>query len=310
MAGDEQTTEDPRLALSWGETSDMLSAVLRVSQESTDSVQQPIDPQTDTNTLQLSTFRFLDLPHDIRVLIYVELFSKQTLEPFSKAKGWKAGLCTAHSFRPVEDETPCYGLLLANRRCFNEGIKHYYQNCIVLNPTCISKWEFEAKVSQHSYTEEQRFTVSHRPNRTQEVVLAQGITSNAWLVIENVRRIVATSRMFHIEGRLTYFESLQDVLIKMPRMEWDHWPELQEIISPNTRPSDNQLRFFHEGVLPRHELPRRFVKGLRRRTHVGYQETMEDELVTVMQSMPQTAFRARIPVTYKYDDEEIWEVSF
>lgn len=272
-------------------------------------------PQTAPELQMRSKLGFLDLPYEIRRLIYIELFSTQILELFSKDEDEDSSsiLHTPCSFRPVQDVPSSYELLLTNSHCFNEGIKLYYQHCTVLHANCIPEWQIkmEPGISQRTHSEEQRFTEKckcKRQCKDIEVIFARGLTSNALSIVEATRRIVSENRRMYID-RLTYFKSLQEVIVKLPRMEWDHWPELQEIILPNTRPSDDQLRYYHEGVLPTHEPVKRFIKGLRQRTHIGSQETKEQELVTVMQSMPQVAFRARMPVTYKYDDKQVWEVS-
>lgn len=285
-----------------------------ISVQQPETIEPPVSkPKAASRNRNRSKFRFLDLPYEIRVLIYIELFSTQTLELFSKHEGSTSILHTPCSFRPVQDVPSSYELLLTNSHCFNEGIKLYYQHCTVLHANCIPEWQIkmEPGISQRTHSEEQRFTEKckcKRQCKDIEVIFARGLTSNALSIVEATRRIVSENRRMYID-RLTYFKSLQEVVIKLPRMEWDHWPELEEIILPNTRPSDDQLRYYHEGVLPTHEPVKRFIKGLRRRTHIGSQETKEQELVTVMQSMPQVAFRARIPVTYKYDDKQVWEVS-
>lgn len=269
---------------------------------------QTIKSLAASKVTEQPTFGFLNLPREIRALIYIELFSEQTLESFCKTKDFRIGVCT--SFRPVRGNHVHYGLLLANRHCFYEGIKYYYQHSTVLHATNISDREFNVNSALHSHGEQQSLMPSLHPTLTPRIVLAGGTTSNARCITEYTRNIVVHSRDLSIE-KLTHFKSLRDVLIKMPCKEWSHWPELQEIVRSNTRPSDDQLMIYHEGIVPEYGFSGvyNFTRGLRRRTHEGRQDTMEDELVSFMESMPRTRFRARIPVSYKCHSLEISEVS-
>lgn len=217
-------------------------------------------PDNSENTKERKSC-FLDLPYEIRVLVYVELFSTQTLTPFHTSEShsfekWdkkpNLWIRSPRSFRPDPHKPRHFGLLLANRHCFYEGINYYYQHCLVLNATYLEDWQHEAIFSAHSYPKNQCFIQRNHNDYyrgPKEIIAAEGIPCNARLVIETTRRIVVDSRMFDIKN-LTNYKSLQDVLVRMAHMEFEHWPELQETIPPNIRPTDDQLRHYHEGVLP------------------------------------------------------------
>lgn len=284
------------------------SRLIGLSMSDSSGQTQTMKPLAASKVAEQPKFCFLNLPREIRTLMYIELFSTQTLESFRKEKCIRTSVCT--SFRPVRGKHSSYGLLLANRQCFYEGIKYYYQHSTVLHVTNIGDWECKVDSALHSHGEQQRLMPSRHPTLTPQISLAGCTTSNAQLIKEYTRKVVVYSVSLSIE-KLTYFKSLRDVLIKMPCKEWSHWPELQEIVRSNTRPSDEQLMFYHEGVVPEYRFSGvyNFTKGLRRRTHLGSQDTMEEELVSFMDSMPRTRFRARIPVSYKCHSLEISEVS-
>lgn len=194
---------------------------------------QAIRSSVDLKRIKARGFHFLDLPYEIRILVYIELFSRQMLKPFhvSELRNLRkfdrpdSYVISPMTFGPVPSTPQHFGILLANRRCFHEGISHYYKHCTVLNATCIEGWQqkaMKAYLSVNSARKTQAFVrIYQYYKRTEEIIPAEGITSNAWLMIEATQKIIEDSRIFFID-HLPNYRSLQDVLVRMPRKEFAH----------------------------------------------------------------------------------------
>lgn len=234
--------------------------------------------------------RFLDLPFEIRGMIYQYLFSEERLQCVISKHDSRS---RPNRFKPRDPHAKRFAILLTCRQCCNEGLKLYYRYATTIN---VSKGRFRSV----QFSERQNWP--------------EGSTTNMEMVRRYAKRVIETPSTFHFPcgEELVQMKSLEEVIIKLPLQRRDddlvHHPNLHSSSRP-TPPTDEDMAYYHGIALPANFKDLQWQHRLKTRAELGSQTDGEDDWLEFIRLRPRIKVSVQFPTSYWILREIIQEVS-